>query len=189
MPIGIWKTERQGTAHDAWRAKVLLALRAAGPGLSPAVLDLPIPQSGCCFAFGPNQSALPAGAVLQLWAKDPHSTGACPVCGGLAVATAFGGLLSVGGYKGLCLSCARPLFRWIGGLGTVCLHVRPLFEGTPWFLNGSVFGGAIPSDGAALAKALGQPKAPGRAVADGAVIKIGKARMKLPVKAEGFEDA
>jgi len=160
MPIGEWKEDRESTQHDAWRAKVLLALRAAGPSLSPAVLDLPIPQSGCCFAFGPNQSALSADAVLQLWAKDPHSTGACPVCGGIAVATAMGGLLSSGGYKGLCLSCARPLFCWIGGLGAVCLHVRPLFEGTPWFLNGARFGGAFESDGAALAEALGQPKAP-----------------------------
>jgi hypothetical protein len=189
MPIGEWKADRESTKHDAWRAKVLLALRAASPGLGPAELDLPIPQSGCCFAFGAKESALPAGAVLQLWAKDPNSTGACPVCGGLAVATGFGGLLSVGGYKCLCLSCARPLFRWIGGLGAVCLHVRPLFEGTPWFLNGARFGGVFASDGAALAEALGQPKAPEGAVADGPVVKVGEARLDVAVKAEGFEDA
>lgn len=165
------------TLWHRWAAQLFLALKENGPALPPIRLALAIPQSGCCFSFGTAKLPLPAGAALLLWERDPHATGTCPDCGGDVVATAFGGLLSIGGYQGICLACARPMFRWIGGLAAVSDHVRPLLNGTPWHLAGARFGGAIVGDGLALARALGQGEPPQRKGSDAPVVKVGEHRL------------
>ena len=170
-----WEVSRgKVTPWHLWAAKLFLALRESGSTLPSVRLALSVPQSGCCFSFGTAKLPLPAGAALLLWEKDPHATGTCPSCGGEVVATAFGGLLSIGGYQGICLSCARPMFRWIGGLAAVSDHVRPFLTGTPWHLAGARFGGAIEGDGKALARVLGQAEPPQAAGSDAPVVKMGK---------------
>lgn len=167
------------TPWHRWAAKLFSALKEGGPALPPIRLALAIPQSGCCFSFGTAKLPLPAGAALLLWEKDPHATGTCPECGGEVLATAFGGLLSIGGYQGICLSCAKPMFRWIGGLAAVGDHVRPFLKGTPWHLAGARFGGAVEGDGRALARVLGQTEPPQIASSDGPVVKVGGHRLVL----------
>jgi hypothetical protein len=178
-----WEVRKvRSTAWDRWCAALLAALRcaAASPGLTLEELDLPIPQSGCCFTFGAAKGPLPAGALLELWARDPASHGPCPKCGGQGVANAFGGLINVGGYLGLCLHCASPIFRSIGGLGAVRQHVTPFLEGTPWTIQGSIFGGAHASDGRELARALGHAEAPKATRSDRPKVSVGRHRLVVP---------
>lgn len=176
--IGVKKAQKKfRTPWELWRANLLVSLRTVAPSLTLATLALPMPQSGCCFKFGPKKTPIPVGALFQLWTKDPYSTGICPLCQGTVVATAFGGLLNTGGYKGQCLQCAAPMFRRIGGLGSVQHHVRPFLEGTPWYLSGAVFGGAISSDGKALAKVLGMAKPPKNMEKAVPIVKVGKNRL------------
>jgi hypothetical protein len=185
MHIEPWKKgELAISDHDVWCAQVIRTLRQAGPSLPPEVLNMSIPQKHCCFAFGPNKISLPAGAVLRLWSVDPVSTGICPDCGGEVLATAFGGLLNLGGYPGLCIQCGRPMFRWVGGLATMAIRTRPYFEGTPWYSNGCVFGGAYASDGVELAAALGLPAPPKDDRDDGPRIEVGDGGMRLVQEVE-----
>jgi hypothetical protein len=170
---------RKITAWDRWSTKVLSALHKTGPDLSQIELALPIPQNACSFSFGTAKLPLPAGATLLLWSRDPCASGTCPACGRRVVATAFGGLMSVGGYMGQCLGCAKPMFFSIGGLGTVHHHVGPFLEGTPWYLNGATFGGSIASTGADLARVLGLPDPPRTPKGDAPEIKVGRHKMVL----------
>ena len=176
-----WEVRKvKATAWDRWCADLLVSLRKAAPTLSQVQLCLSIPQSACSFTFGTAKLPLPVGAVFQLWTHDPLSNGICPKCGGRVVAIAFGGLLNVGGYGGLCLGCAQPMFRQMGGLGAMHKHVTPFLEGTPWYLNGATYGGSVASDGKALAKLLGQPNPPKATRSDKPVVKFGKHRLVLP---------
>jgi hypothetical protein len=170
------------TAWDRWCAELLVSLRkaAASPGLTLEELGLSIPQSACSFTFGSAKLALPVGAVFELWIKDPVANGVCPKCGGKVVATAFGGILNVGGYMGLCLKCATPMFRHIGGLGAVHQHITPFLEGTPWYLNGATYGGSFSSDGKALAKVLHLPDPPKATRSDKPEVTVGKHRLEVP---------
>jgi hypothetical protein len=158
---------------DRWCARVFSALKNPVAPLPEAILRLTVPQSGCCFSFGADKSPLPAGAMLRLWEKDPTATGECPLCQGEVVATAFGGLLSTGGYQGRCLKCAAPMFKFIGGLGSVHHHVQAFLEGTPWHVSGARFGGSVTADGKALAEALGQRKPPRARRPSGVSMKVG----------------
>jgi len=175
-----WKAQAgKPTLWDRWSADVLIALRQDAPSPKSEILDLPIPQNQCCFSFGKDGGPLPAGAALWLWREDTYATGDCPSCGGDAVAIAFGGLLSVGGYVGLCLNCGKRLFRWIGGLAAVGEHIGPFLKNSPWPIKSARFGGAFASDGAALARSLGLLPAPNARRPREPHVKVGRHRLVL----------
>jgi hypothetical protein len=83
----------------------------------------------------------PLGALLLLWANWDCARGPCPACGGPAVATAFGGVLSSGSVGGFCTECGTPVIRFIGGIGRVLSGCRQATGGTRWQVRiGSVPG-------------------------------------------------
>jgi len=154
-----------------------LEREALGTGLS-----LPVPQKTCSFRFGPRQQALPAGALLRIWTRDKDARGRCPQCKGPGRAEGFGGLLSTGGYMCVCLHCGHGWLKHLGGLGRMMERVRPLLEGTPWYLNGARFGAAVGDEGAELGKALGLPGWEGKAPEGGISMKLGPHNLELDLE-------
>lgn len=115
---------------------------------------LPFPQNSCCYSFGPEGRPLPIGALFILWERWPAFTGQCPECGAKVYGYGFGGMLSTGGVRAVCVGCTRTLYRSIGGLTVVGSEFRPWLTGTPYTAGSFRFGGCFGGDGRALVDAL-----------------------------------
>lgn len=72
------------------------------------------------------------------------ATGRCLVCGEAVLAVSFGGELSNGGVRLVCVGCGEVHFRFVGGLGALGSAVRPILYGTPFSLTRGLYGGAAP---------------------------------------------
>jgi len=67
---------------------------------------LPVPQSGCCFAFGPEKRPLPVGALDILLHEDWPGHDRCPIVLGVAHALHLRGVREGGGEKSCCSAAA-----------------------------------------------------------------------------------
>lgn len=89
----------------------------------------------------PAAHRTPVAALLLVWQRWSYASGTCPMCGGLALATSFGGLLSTGSVSGACTRCGAVVTRWIGGLVRVIAGCRAACEGTRYRIPFGTFPG------------------------------------------------
>lgn len=122
--------------------KIIRALIEMGEDIEKLDQWLPLPQMSCCFVFGEEKSPLPLGAVRILWDKCPEAVWKCEHCGGRVYVDGMGGLLSNGGFTGICIDCNVRGFNSIGGLARVRNFVNPYFEDSDFPIKGMIFGGA-----------------------------------------------
>jgi hypothetical protein len=125
----------------------------------------PFPQHACCYSFilaGQRETEMPVpvGLLLYLWDNVPEFTGNCPYdgCGGRVYGYAFGGLLSVGGIMGVCTTCHKSVFNFVGGLAYTASFISVRVEKSPYRIKTLKFGSAFRSDGQQLLRFLKQKK-------------------------------
>jgi hypothetical protein len=116
---------------------------------------LPFPQHHCSFSYklrvDPDKElSLPVGLLYHLWDKADEFRGRCPSCGSDIYGYTFGGMLTVGGIKGICLGCGQDASLWLGGLGTVRNLIHKYLPDTPYIGHTMMFGGAKSSEGLGL---------------------------------------
>jgi hypothetical protein len=61
----------------------------------------------------------PVAAILRVWDRWDFASGPCPSCGGVAVATSFGGVMTIGSVSGCCTACGEVVTRDGGGFSWV----------------------------------------------------------------------
>lgn len=83
-------------------------------------------------ALLPAEIPTPLAALLLVWERWSDASGECPVCGGLALGTHFGGLLSIGGVSGTCTRCGAIVTRSIRGLAAAISGCTSACEGTEY---------------------------------------------------------
>jgi hypothetical protein len=74
----------------------------------------------------------PVAALLLVWDRWDYASGPCPRCGGPAVATSFGGVMSIGSVSGCCTVCGGVVTRPGRGFMWVKHHCDKATEGTPY---------------------------------------------------------
>jgi hypothetical protein len=146
--------DRKG--KDAFTAEVLRRLVAAQDRIE---LDpwLALPQSSCCYSFGPEKKPLPIGALRWLWSCGFPLVQAGPECGGTLLTVGFGGLLSIGGLVMVCPDCEGDFTHSIGGLAVTGSFVADRLAGSGFDITGMVYGGVVSSRGHELLEILGLP--------------------------------
>lgn len=122
-------------------------------------LWLPFPQNGCTFGFGRPPGPLPIGTLLILWNEGKPFTLPCPDCADTLRVVSFGGLLTIGGGRMICVGCDAEFYQpWGGGLAVVASILQATgLRGTEFAPTTTVFGGSIASDGSALLAELELP--------------------------------
>jgi hypothetical protein len=83
----------------------------------------------------------PVAAVLLVWERWDYASGPCPRCGELAVATSFGGVMSIGSVSGCCTACAGVVTREGRGLSWVKGCCDQATAGTPYRMPFRMFPG------------------------------------------------
>ena len=118
---------------------------------------LPFPQRECSFAFGDGYQPIPIGCLGLLWEQKGPFVQECPNCGKQTYVIAFSGLLTIGGARLVCPSCATAFWDLIeGGLVGVAQYLRsgPL-RGTVFEPKAMVLGSSFSSNGKDLLGELG----------------------------------
>lgn len=167
---------------DAFTAEVLRRLVATQDQIE---LDpwLALPQSSCCYSFGPEKKPLPIGALRWLWSGGFPLVQACPECGGTLLTVGFGGLLSIGGLVMVCPDCEGDFTHSIGGLTATGRFVADRLAGSGFEITGMVYGGVVSSQGHELLEILGlRPEDPPRP--DGCKLEIASDRGGAPLRWE-----
>ena len=111
------------------------------------------------------QVRTPVAALLLVWERWDYASGPCPRCGGHAVATSFGGVMSMGAVSGCCTACAGVVTREGGGLSWVKSYCDKATAGTPYRVPFRMFPGGWalrgePRDLVAVLHELGAPGVP-----------------------------
>jgi hypothetical protein len=107
----------------------------------------------------------PVAALLLVWEWWDYASGPCPRCGGPAVATCFGGVMSIGSVSGCCAVCGGVVTREGRGMPWVKHYCDRATEGTPYripfrrFPGGWGLGGE-PRDLVAVLRELGAAGVP-----------------------------
>lgn len=104
---------------------------------------LPVPQAGCCFAFGAEKRPLPIGALDLLLRGDWLMRDACPLCSGWLMRFTFGAFGDGGGVKACCLGCGRIYYHFIGGLAAVTKTLAWRLRDTPFAISGAYDNAAL----------------------------------------------
>jgi len=138
-------------------ALVLRALLDSSNSLKALDQWLPFPQRECSFAFGDACQPIPIGCLGLLWEQKGPFVQECPNCGKESYVIALSGLLTIGGTRLVCPSCATAFWDLIeGGLVGVAQYLRsgPL-KGTAFEPKAMVLGSSFSSNGKDLLGELG----------------------------------
>ena len=71
-------------------------------------------------------------ALLLVWNRWDYASGPCPRCGAPALATSFGGVLSIGSVSGCCTGCGGVVTRVGCGVAWVKRYCEQATAGTPY---------------------------------------------------------
>lgn len=107
----------------------------------------------------------PVAALLLVWQHWDFASGPCPRCGAPAVATSFGGVMSVGSVSGCCTGCGSVLSRDGAGFMWVKRCCDRATAGTPYRIPFRYFPGGWslwgePRDLVAVLRELGASGVP-----------------------------
>ena len=128
---GPWKPVRR---HRKVEARLLAAMLACRDHLVQWYPRVLVP------ALDPHVRT-PVAALLLVWERWDFATGRCPRCDGRAVATCFGGVMSIGSVSGCCTACGGAVTRDGGGISWVKHYCDKATAGTPYRIPFRLFPG------------------------------------------------